>query len=95
MADEKDLEKDAENTTDGEDNTGSKDVQDGTEETGGVPEGDGTLEEGQTEEPQEEDAAPDDSKTASPGKRKNVLARRKIKPPRSLKRKLLGLKTRG
>ena len=91
MADEKDLEKDAENTTDGEDNTGSKDVQDGTEETGGVPEGDGTLEEGQTEEAQEEDAAPDDSKTASPGKKEKRFGKKKDKATQKLEEKIAGL----
>ena len=91
VADEKDLEKDAESTTDGEDNTGSKDVQDGTEETGGVPEGDGTLEEGQTEEPQEEDAAPDDSKTASPGKKEKRFGKKKDKATQKLEEKIAGL----
>ena len=91
MADEKDLEKDAENTADVEDSTGSKDVQDGTEEAGGVPEGDESLEESQTEETQETEAATDDSKTASTGKKEKRFGKKKDKATQKLEEKIAGL----
>lgn len=91
MADEKDLEKDAENIASGEDSTVSKDVQDGAEEACEVPEGEEAIEESQTEEPQEKDSVPDDGKAVSAEKKEKRFGKKKDKATQKLEEKIAGL----